>query len=222
MKLQPSALRHVVSPLLERPMAALARTGVSANAVTTLGFLVTVSAGVAFFFGKIQTGGLLVLLGGVLDVVDGAVARAGGQASKFGSFYDSTLDRASEVVVFLGVFSLYSGMQPDLGEPWMVYVVALAMAGSLLVSYTRAKAEALGVDCKVGLMQRAERIILLGGAALFFGSWKSGLVLTVVVWAMAVLTNLTALYRIYWVHRHLRAAAPAAAGRRVRRTTHAA
>jgi CDP-diacylglycerol--glycerol-3-phosphate 3-phosphatidyltransferase len=223
MKLQPSALRHVVSPLLERPMAALARTGVSANAVTTLGFLVTVSAGVAFFFGKIQTGGLLVLLGGVLDVVDGAVARAGGQASKFGSFYDSTLDRASEVVVFLGVFSLYSGMQPDLGEPWMVYVVALAMAGSLLVSYTRAKAEALGVDCKVGLMQRAERIILLGGAALFFGSWKSGLVLTVVVWAMAVLTNLTALYRIYWVHRHLAAAAPrAAAGRRVRRTTHAA
>jgi CDP-diacylglycerol--glycerol-3-phosphate 3-phosphatidyltransferase len=222
MKLQPSALRHVVSPLLERPMAALARTGVSANAVTTLGFLVTVSAGVAFFFGKIQTGGLLVLLGGVLDVVDGAVARAAGQASKFGSFYDSTLDRASEVVVFLGVFSLYSGMQPDLGEPWMVYVVALAMAGSLLVSYTRAKAEALGVDCKVGLMQRAERIILLGGAALFFGSWKSGLVLTVVVWAMAVLTNLTALYRIYWVHRHLRAAAPAAAGRRVRRTTHAA
>ncbi len=222
MKLQPSALRHVVSPLLERPMAALARTGVSANAVTTLGFLVTVSAGVAFFFGKIQTGGLLVLLGGVLDVVDGAVARAAGQASKFGSFYDSTLDRASEVVVFLGVFSLYSGMQPDLGEPWMVYVVALAMAGSLLVSYTRAKAEALGVDCKVGLMQRAERIILLGGAALFFGSWKSGLVLTVVVWAMAVLTNLTALYRIYWVHRHLRAAAPGAAGRRVRRTTHAA
>lgn len=222
MKFQPSALRPLVSPLVERPMAALAKAGVSPNLVTTLGFLVTVGAGVAYFLGEIQIGGLLVLLGGLLDVVDGAIARAGGKQSKFGSFYDSTLDRASEVVVLLGVLSLYNGSNPRLGEPWMIYVVAAAMAGSLLVSYTRARAEGLGIDCKVGLMQRAERIILLGGSTLFFGSWRDGLVLTWVIVAMAVLTNLTALYRIYWVWRHLNhteAPAPAPAPRRAARRT---
>ncbi|HEX8431620.1 MAG TPA: CDP-alcohol phosphatidyltransferase family protein [Longimicrobium sp.] len=221
MKLQPSALRHVLAPLIERPMAALGRMGVNPNLITTLGFLVTVSAGIAFFFGEIQIGGALVLLGGLMDVVDGAVARASGLASKFGSFYDSTLDRASEVVVFLGVFSLYSGSKPDIGEPWMVYVVALAMAGSLLVSYTRARAEALGIDCNVGLMQRAERVILLGGSTLIFGSWRQGLVLTWVIWAMAILTNATALYRIYWVYRHLQTPAPPAAARAPRASTSA-
>jgi CDP-diacylglycerol--glycerol-3-phosphate 3-phosphatidyltransferase len=219
MKLQPSALRHVLAPLIERPMAALGRMGVNPNLITTLGFLVTVSAGVAFFLGEIQIGGALVLLGGLMDVVDGAVARASGLASKFGSFYDSTLDRASEVVVFLGVFSLYSGSKPDIGEPWMVYVVALAMAGSLLVSYTRARAESLGIDCNVGLMQRAERVILLGGSTLIFGSWRQGLVLTWVIWAMAILTNATALYRIYWVYRHLQTPAPPPAARPRRAST---
>jgi phosphatidylinositol phosphate synthase len=87
-------------------------------------------------------------------------------------------------------------------------VVASAIAGSLLVSYTRARAEGLGIDCRVGLMQRAERILLLGVATLFFGSWKNGVVLTWVMIAMAVLTNLTALYRVYWVYRHLRDAPP--------------
>jgi CDP-diacylglycerol--glycerol-3-phosphate 3-phosphatidyltransferase len=87
----------------------------------------------------------------------------------------------------------------------MAFVVAAAMAGSLMVSYTRAKAEALGIDCRVGLMQRAERILLLGGSSLFFGSWERGAVLTWVMLAMAVLTNLTAIYRIYWVSRHLTA-----------------
>jgi CDP-diacylglycerol--glycerol-3-phosphate 3-phosphatidyltransferase len=210
MKLQPSALRPLVAPLIERPMGALGRAGVNPNVVTTLGFLVTVSAGLAFFLGNVRTGGALVLLGGVLDMVDGAIARAAGLSTKFGSFYDSTLDRASEIVVLLGVMSLYLGPGRNIGEPWMVYLVVLAMAGSLMVSYTRARAEGLGIDCKVGLMQRAERIILLGGSTLIFGSWRSGIALTVVIWAMAVLTNATAMYRIYWVYRHLQTPAPPA------------
>lgn len=212
MRFQPSALREPFTRAVRPLMDALVRTGVHPNTVTTVGFLITVSAGAAFFWGRIQLGGFLVLLGGLCDAIDGYVARASGKASKFGSFYDSTLDRASEVVVFLGVFSLYSGMSPELGRPWMVYVVALAMAGSLMVSYTRARAEGLGIDTNVGLMQRPERVILLGGSAWFFGSWHEGVVLTWVMIGMAVLTNLTAFYRILWVYRHTRVPAmPAAA-----------
>ncbi|CAA9318423.1 MAG: Phosphatidylinositol phosphate synthase @ Archaetidylinositol phosphate synthase [uncultured Gemmatimonadetes bacterium] len=219
MKLQPSALRPLIAPLIERPMGALGRMGVNPNVVTTLGFLVTVSAGLSFFLGNIRTGGALVLLGGVLDMVDGAIARAANLSTKFGSFYDSTLDRASEVVVLIGVMSLYLGTGRNIGEPWMVYLVVLALSGSLMVSYTRARAEGLGIDCKVGLMQRAERIILLGGSTLLFGSWRQGIVLTCVIWAMAVLTNATAMYRIYWVYRHLQTPASPASTRSRRAST---
>ena len=219
MKFQPSAWRAEGTRLL-RPVADLVvATGLHPNTVTLIGFFVTVSAGVAYFFGNLILGGALVLFGGVFDIFDGYVARATGKASVFGSFFDSMLDRISETVVFLGVFSLYNGTEPDVGEPWMVYVVALAMAGSLLVSYTRSRAEGLGIDCSVGLMQRAERVILLGAATLLFGAWRQGFVLTLVMFAMAILTNLTALYRIYWVFRHTRVpvaarAAPAPVRRR--------
>jgi CDP-diacylglycerol--glycerol-3-phosphate 3-phosphatidyltransferase len=185
-------------------MDALVRRRVHPNAITTVGFLITVSAGIFFFTGHLRIGGLLILLGGICDIFDGYVARGTGLASVFGSFYDSTLDRVSEIVVFLGVFSLYSGGHPDMGPPWMVYVVALALAGSLMVSYTRARAEGLGIDCKVGMMQRPERIVLLGLSTMLFGSMWGGLVLTIVLWLMAVLTNVTAFQRIVWVYRHTR------------------
>ena len=206
LKFQPSAWRTQVTAVLVRPLDFLVRRRVSPNLITTVGVLMNVAAGVAFMLGSLAGGGLLVLLGGFVDIVDGHVARRAGLQTRFGSFYDSTTDRIAEIVVLMGVFSLYLGREPNIGEPWMVYVVALAMGGSLMVSYTRAKAESLGIDCKVGLMQRAERIILLGGSTLFFGSWRQGLALNIVMFAMAALTNLTALYRIYWVYRHLRAA----------------
>lgn len=211
MKLRPSALRDEGTRLLRPVMDLFVRTGLTPNAATTIGFLVTAGAGVAYFFGVLQLGGLLVLLGGFFDIVDGYIARRRGLSTTFGSFYDSTLDRVSEVVVLMGVMSLYVGDDPTLGEWWMVYVVAAAIAGSLLVSYTRARAEGLGIDCRVGLMQRAERILLLGMATLFFGSWRNGAVLTWVMLAMAVLTNLTALYRVYWVYKYTEAAPAAGA-----------
>ena len=202
--LRPSKLRDVATRL-SRPIGDLfIRAGVSPNAITTLGFLVTCAAGALFFAGWLQLAGALVLLGGAFDILDGYVARTNGAVTAFGSFFDSTLDRLSEVVVTLGVLSLYIGPAPRLGPAAMVYVVALSMAGSLLVSYTRARAEGLGLDCRVGLMQRAERVILLGGAALLFGSWKGGLVMSLVMLVMALLTNLTALYRNHWVWMHTR------------------
>lgn len=195
-------------PLLFEPFI---KRNVDPNLITTIGFLVTVSAGIAYFLGHVRIGGALVLLGGLFDIIDGQVARGTGKASVFGSFYDSTLDRISEVVVFLGIFSLFSGGHPDFEYPWMVYTVALAMAGSLMISYTRARAESLGLDCSVGMMQRLERVILIGGASLIFGGSFEGTVLTWVLILMAVLTNFTAFQRIAWVYRHTERATAEAA-----------
>lgn len=221
MKLLPSDFREQGTRLLIPLLRPFVRSGISPNALSTIGFVVTMSAGLAFFYGELQIGGALVLVGGFFDVVDGYVARQTERVTRFGSFYDSTLDRISEVMVFMGVFSLYNGEEPNIGEPWMVYVVALALAGSLLVSYTRARAEGMGIECRVGLMQRLERVLLLGIATLFFGSWREGLVLTWVMLLMALLTNLTLVYRIFWVYRVTRPApTPVQAGpaRRADRT----
>lgn len=202
MALLPPGLRDRFIAFLQPVPNALVRSGVHPNVVTTVGFLITISAGGAFLLGHVRIAGALVLLGGIADIMDGQVARKSGLASVFGSFYDSTLDRISEIAVFVGIFSLYGGGHPDFEYPWMVYTVALAMAGSLMVSYTRARAEALGLDCNVGMMQRPERVALIGISALLFGGAWNGAVLTLVLLVMAVLTNLTAVQRIIWVYRH--------------------
>jgi CDP-diacylglycerol--glycerol-3-phosphate 3-phosphatidyltransferase len=174
------------------------------NFLTTVGFAVTVFAGIMFSDHHVRTAGWLVLLGGVFDIFDGRVARLSGLGSKFGAFYDSTLDRISEVVVFLGLLSLYNDYRLELGDVGMIYLIMLAMAGSQMISYTRARAEALGLDCRVGLMPRAERIVLIGLSALLFGESHHGVVLKGVIVALAVLTNLTAFQRIVWVYQHAR------------------
>ncbi len=179
----------------------MVRRRVHPNLLTTLGFLVTVVAGGFYAVDHVRTAGGLVLLGGVFDVFDGRVARLSGLASKFGSFYDSTLDRISEVVVYLGLLSLYNRYQTDLTDITMIYLILLAMAGSLMVSYTRARAEALGLDCRVGFMQRPERIVLLGGGSLLFGLMWEGKVISIVIIVVALLTNITAVHRIVWVQR---------------------
>jgi CDP-diacylglycerol---glycerol-3-phosphate 3-phosphatidyltransferase len=190
----------VIDPLTDR----LARHRVHPNLLTTVGFAVTVGAGLAFHQHEVRLAGLLVLLGGFFDILDGRIARLTSLGSKFGAFYDSTLDRVSEIVVFLGILSMYNDYRMELGDVGMIYLIMLAMAGSLMVSYTRARAEALGLDCKVGLMPRTERVVLIGGAALVFGDAWNGLALKVVIVILAVLTNLTAFQRIIWVYRHAR------------------
>lgn len=204
MAIRTPAVEQVVYRLLNPMTEGMVRRGVHPNLLTTLGFLVTCSAGLAFHLNQVQVAGLLVLLGGLFDIFDGRVARRSGLASVFGSFYDSTLDRISEVVVFVGILSLYNDYRLELGDVGMIYTVVLVIAGSMMVSYTRARAEGLGLDCKVGLMQRPERVVLIGCSALFFGTAWDGLVLKAVLVVMAVLTNFTALQRIVWVYRHTR------------------
>jgi CDP-diacylglycerol--glycerol-3-phosphate 3-phosphatidyltransferase len=192
-----SGVYRIIDPLTH----GLARRRVHPNLLTTLGFAVTVGSAFAFHEHQVRTAGFLVLLGGFFDILDGRVARLSDLGSKFGAFYDSTLDRISEIMVFMGILSLYNDYRLELGDVGMIYAISLAMAGSLMISYTRARAEALGLDCKVGLMPRAERVVLIGLASLVFGESWDGLVLKIVIVVLAVLTNLTAVQRIVWVYR---------------------
>ena len=196
------SLRGGVYRILNPLTRGLARRRVHPNLLTTIGFLVTISSAYAFDQQAVRTAGFLVLLGGFFDILDGRVARLTDLGSKFGAFYDSTLDRISEIVVYLGLLSLYNDYRLELGDVGMIYLIMLAMGGSLMVSYTRARAEALGLDCRVGLMPRAERVVLIGSAALFFGLAWNGLVLKGVILLLAVLTNITAFQRIIWVYQH--------------------
>lgn len=198
------SLRDRVYRIIDPLTGWLTQRRVHPNLLTTLGFLVTMSSALAFHQHHVRTAGALILLGGFFDILDGRVARLTRLGSKFGAFYDSTLDRISEITVFLGILSLYNDYRLELGDVGMIYLILLAMAGSLMISYTRARAEALGLDCRVGLMPRAERVVLIGCASLFFGESWDGLILKIVIVLLAVLTNLTAFQRIVWVYRHAR------------------
>ena len=190
--------------LLNPVVGFLVRHRVHPNLISTFGFLVTLAGAILIFQRSIIAGVVVFLLGGMMDILDGRVARETGLASKFGSFYDSTLDRVSEIVVY---FSLYAYFRPLPSFWWVGYIVILAMVGSLMVSYTRAKAEALGVECKVGTMQRPERVVMLGVGGLLIPvfdriapEWRYAPLLLALA-LIAVLANITALERIYSVYK---------------------
>jgi CDP-diacylglycerol--glycerol-3-phosphate 3-phosphatidyltransferase len=136
-----------------------------------------------------------LLIASIFDMLDGALARATQQSSAFGAFLDSTLDRYSESVTFLGLAFYFSAQTASRTETMLILVTVI---GSLMVSYTRARAEALQVECKAGMLQRPERVILLV-AGLLIG-W-----LQPVLWIMAILTNVSAIQRIYEVYNNTRA-----------------
>lgn len=185
--------------LLIRPLAGL---GVSPNTLTVIGLLLSVAAAVVIASGLLFVGGLLVLLAGVFDMFDGAVARINNRATTFGAFFDSTLDRYSESIILLGLLvyvvrqtGFHTILWPFAGEQtWMIIFIFAAIVGSLMVSYTKARAEGLGLECNTGLLVRPERVVVLA-AGLLFG---------VSIWAMlllAILANVTAVERIVYVWR---------------------
>ena len=194
-------LRDRIYPIIDPLVDWLVKRRVHPNLITTSGFAFTVLAGFLYGVDHVRTAGVFVLLGGAHDIFDGRVARVSGLQSKFGAFYDSVLDRISEVVIYIGLISLYNHYEMSLLNIGMIYMIVLAMAGSLMISYTRAKAEILGLQCSVGLMQRAERIVLLGFGSLIFGLSGDGLVISVIIVIFAVLTNVTAIHRILWVYK---------------------
>jgi len=177
---------------------ALAARGVSPNAITTFGTLCSVAAGVIFAFGHISIGGWVLGLTAVFDVMDGAVARRSNRTSAFGAFYDSTLDRLSDGAVLGGltVFWASDGARHSVA---MVIVCLVAILGSFLTSYTRARAEGLGLDAKVGWIQRPERIVLLAAPQAFFGLAFDGAVLKFIVFILMLTSWITVVQRIAYV-----------------------
>lgn len=199
---------------LTGPMArALIRSGVNPNTITTFGTLIVIGSGIAFGLGEIRLGGALLLLSGVFDILDGEVARQGGKTTTFGAFYDSTLDRVGEGAVFTGlIFYFLVGPLPGEFKLRAAGVGLLALVASLLVSYTRARAEALGVECKVGIAARAERILLLGLPAVVFGAgpalMRPGMLLFWIVTVLAIVSAITVVQRVVHVARVARGAPP--------------
>jgi CDP-diacylglycerol---glycerol-3-phosphate 3-phosphatidyltransferase len=179
--------RGAVQPLA----VALVRAGIQANWITYLGFLLNVFVAVIVAQGWLGVGGAMFLIVNALDFLDGAVARAAGTAGAFGAFLDSVLDRYSEAVVFVGLISWYARQDDQLA----MVMAALALSGSFMVSYCRARAEGLGMDCEVGLLQRPERIVILG-IGLMMAEVIHPMILVAVLVVLALLTNFTAAQRM--------------------------
>lgn len=172
----------------------VARLGVTPNMVSLLGFAGNGLAAWLITREELLAAGLVYLLFSALDLVDGAVARATGQATPFGAVFDAVLDRASEALVLVAGAWYFAAR----GEQVQVGVTWAALLGSVAVSYMRARAEIVGLSMREGLFRRQERVALLGVGLLFDG-------LTAVMWPLAVLANVTALQRFWMITRGLRA-----------------
>jgi phosphatidylglycerophosphate synthase len=192
----------VVGPVVRLSVA----VGLGPTFFNLLGVAFGIGGGVAFALGHVALGGWGVLLGGVADVLDGRVARSIGVADRTGAFLDSTLDRFAEVGAFIGLAVLLRSSALSLA------LTVTAMGGSLLVSYARARGESQGVVCKLGVMQRAERLLLLGLGGILdptvsglWGAGRVGTLLVPILGLVAVGTVGTAIFRTVWIARALRA-----------------
>lgn len=184
-----AAFRRLLLPLVRL----LSRLGIHPDVLTVSGWGLSVIAAVLFGLGYIQIAGAMMLAGGVFDALDGAVARESNRMSNFGAFLDSTLDRLSESLIFAGIVFFYA----TASAPWAALLAAVAMTFSLLTSYARARAEGLGVECKVGLLERAGRVVILSVFSIF-GFLTIGLAL------VAIGAAVTTVQRIFHVRRAAR------------------
>jgi CDP-diacylglycerol---glycerol-3-phosphate 3-phosphatidyltransferase len=163
----------------------LALSKIHPNVLTFLGLLINVVAAVLLAAGRFRAAGLVIISAGLFDMVDGRVARATNQVTRFGGFFDSVLDRYSDLGLLMGLLVYYG----NINRPFYVVLTAIVMTGSVMVSYTRARAENAIPMCKVGFMERPERVVLLIIGALFDR-------MAPVLWVIAVLSNITVVHRM--------------------------
>ena len=201
MSIQAGYLR-VIEPIADWLVA----RRVNPNTITSVGTACTIVSGAIFASGHIRTAGWFFGLTALFDVLDGTVARRTGRTTTFGAFYDSTLDRVADgavrggLAIFFARNSTLHGVPIWAGTP-MVAMTILGIIGTFLTSYTRARAESLGLDAKVGIMQRPERVTLLSAPQAFFGLAMGGWVLMFIVTLLTVTAWITAFQRIAYVHK---------------------
>jgi phosphatidylglycerophosphate synthase len=183
----------------------LARSRINPNALTFIGLLINICCGILYGYGFFVRAGLLMILANLFDMLDGQVARLRGRVTRFGAFFDSVIDRYSDVVVYVGIMVFYAR---DTQKHSTLYVAltGLALVGSVMVSYSRARAESLDIACKVGFLERPERVVLLIiGSVTEFGPDHLLLhKMPQVLWVLAVLSHWTVVHRIYHTWRELR------------------
>jgi CDP-diacylglycerol--glycerol-3-phosphate 3-phosphatidyltransferase len=180
--------------MLDRIVAGIAATGINPNLLTFLGLVVNFGAAISFAVGNFRTGAAIIFFAGFLDMLDGQVARRQNRVTAFGAFYDSTLDRYADMALYMGLLVYYSVN----GRTAYVVLAAVATAGSVMVSYARARAESLIPLCKVGFMERPERLVLLiiGGTFNRMGP---------VLWVIAVISTITVIHRIFYTWQETKA-----------------
>jgi CDP-diacylglycerol--glycerol-3-phosphate 3-phosphatidyltransferase len=184
---------HRLDPYLHSVLKTILGEHSNPNLFTLLGFFSALVASLLIVKGVWFLGGLSIILSGLFDLFDGVVARKLGRATALGSFLDSVLDRYSDLLLLLAILIFYLKK----GQSDIVVLTSFVGMGTVLIPYVRAKAEALQVPCSIGLMERAERIILLSAGAIFH--WMEP-----VLWVLAVFTHFTVLQRIYFVWKKLR------------------
>jgi len=202
-----SAFGRACGVLLQAIVNGLALTRISPNVLTFMGLIINTGAAILFGFANEHNyvrmfvyAGLVIIGAGIFDMVDGRVARQTDQVTVFGAFFDSVIDRYSDVVLFFGLLVFYARGN----RFFYVVLAAFVMVTSLMVSYTRARAEALIKSCKVGFMERPERIVLVILGALF-AKWG---VMAPVLWILAVLSTITVIHRIRFTYQMTKHMAP--------------
>ncbi len=180
----------------------LASAGVHPNILTAIGVTINIACGVLFGFGLFFWAGVILIVANLFDMLDGNVARLTGNVTKFGSFLDSSLDRLSDMVAFLGIMVFYAGNVPQ-HSVLNVFLAGTGMVGSVMVSYTTARSESLGVKANVGFLQRPERIVLLIIGALSTWDWNSDFYLfnkmPQVLWVLAIGSVWTMVHRMFYI-----------------------
>ena len=171
---------------------------INPNVLTTLGTILTIVGSIFFALSYLRLGGIFIVLGAVCDTMDGRIARDSDKKTNYGAFYDSVMDRYSEIIMFFGIAVHF--VRSD--SYWTSVAIFAAVGGSVMVSYVRARAEGLGFECNVGMMQRPERIAYISvGAIIGELPVINELFLILAIWVIAILSNYTAIYRIVYVYK---------------------
>ena len=199
MKLLPDWIRNIYLRLIDPVANWLVKRGVHPNTITIVGTVCTVVGGIIYGTGHIRTGGFFLGITALFDVLDGTVARRSNKSSMFGAFLDSTLDRLADGFVLGGLAVFYATSAVHGSVPLMITAL-LGLVGAFLTSYTRARAESLGLDAKVGLLQRPERVVLLSAPQALFGLVLDGWVLGIIIVILTVTAWITVVQRVVYVY----------------------